>query len=337
MNFSVTEPRIERSIELHFQGDWGQANLHRICCWLSQEVNDRAGPDSKVAIWTGRGGADAVRAVIEGKVDVALAVPAPFLAMAVRGVGLFEGTPHPDLRALGTMPQNDRLVVALNKETGITNFAQLRDTKPALTIATSPDDGTNTIGFVAQRLMERAGIPRAALESWGGSYVERERPRDCTAMVMDGSADGIIHEAIMTFYWKELAESVALNFLPIETDVLGAMEEDFGWPGAILPAGYFLGLDDDYQALDFSDFSVIARADMQDDVAYLIAWCMCENRQWLEQSYSHIPPANSPVTYPLDPARISRTSVQLHPGAEAYYRDAGIEIEPWRSPAMAPR
>ena len=36
----VPGPRIDRSITLNFYGDWGQANLHRVFCWLSQEMVD---------------------------------------------------------------------------------------------------------------------------------------------------------------------------------------------------------------------------------------------------------------------------------------------------------
>src|SRR2546422_5113053 len=63
-------PHVSRSITLHFYGDWGQANLHRVCGWLVQEVGDRSGPHSRFAIWNGRGGTDAVRAVGRGQVDV---------------------------------------------------------------------------------------------------------------------------------------------------------------------------------------------------------------------------------------------------------------------------
>jgi TRAP-type uncharacterized transport system substrate-binding protein len=51
---------------------------------------------------------------------------------------------------------------------------------------------------------------------------------------------------------------------------------------------------------------------------------MCERREAIERQYAHIPPHRSPVTYPLDPVKIAQTSIPLHPGAERYYRDAGV-------------
>ncbi|MGH7090018.1 MAG: hypothetical protein ACREFQ_14065, partial [Stellaceae bacterium] len=167
MPFTVAEPRLSRSIALQFQGDWGQANLHRICGWLSQEIVDRTGPFSRVGIWSGKGGLDSVQAVGRGQVDVALAVPSAFVPMTVAGNGIAKGEAFPHLRALGTMPQTDRLVVAVRAEHGIRSFDDLRRKAPKLRIAASPDDGINTVGYATQRLMEFAGLPRPKLEAWG--------------------------------------------------------------------------------------------------------------------------------------------------------------------------
>ncbi len=38
------EPRIERPLTLHLQGDRGAMNLHWVCGWLSMELTDRCGP-----------------------------------------------------------------------------------------------------------------------------------------------------------------------------------------------------------------------------------------------------------------------------------------------------
>ncbi|MDB5409975.1 MAG: hypothetical protein JWL84_4887 [Rhodospirillales bacterium] len=324
MSYTVPEPRIARSLTLQFQGDWGQANLHRIFGFLSQEVTSRAGPYSRVGIWSGHGGFDSVSAVGRGQVDVALAVPTAFVPMTLTGKGIAAGEAFPELRALGTMPQTDRLVVAVRESLGIRSFDDLRRKAPALRIATSQDDGINTVGYAAQRVMESAGLPRATIEAWGGTYVERVRPNECIALVADGAADAIIHEAIMTQWWQDLADATDLCFLPLEEETLAAMERDEDWPRASLPEGYLRGMDGPFATLDFSDFLMIARADLPDDVAYLIAWCLCERRQVIDQAYRHIPPARSPVTYPLAPEKIARTAIPLHPGAERYYREAKL-------------
>ncbi|MBV9438584.1 MAG: hypothetical protein JOZ24_01185 [Candidatus Eremiobacteraeota bacterium] len=316
-------PHIDRSLTLHFKGDWGRANLHRALGFLCYELCRLAGPHTKVAIWNGRGAADNIIAVGRGEVDVALTTPSTFTAMAVRGVGPFQGESYPHLRSLGHVPQHDRLVVAVRAEIGVRSFAELRDKKPALRITAGIDDGYSFMGFGAQQLFEASGITRQDVESWGGSFLEREEPRQCTSDMLRGDADAIVQEAVMTAYWKELADKVDLAFLPIEPDAAEMLYRRFGWPTATLPAGYLRGIDREMRFLDFSHFLLIATADLPDDVAYALAWSLIERWETLEAQYRHIPPERSPISYPIDPKAAWRSAVPLHRGAERYYRDAG--------------
>ena len=320
-------PRLERSVTLRFYGDWGMANLHGICGWLSMMMVDRTGKRSRYGIWNGRGGADAVRAVGRGEVDLALTTPAVSARAALDGRGIYDGESFPHIRALGQVPQWDRLVLAVDAKLGIRSFDEIRAQRPALVVTTSPDDGENLIGFAAAQVMSAAGIDRATLESWGGKYLMAERANGCVDLIMNGSANAIIHEAIMTTYWQQLANEKDLAFISMEGSVLESMETKFGWPGTELPAGYFRGLDEPLPTLDFSDFLLVVRDDMAEDVAHLLAWCLCETRAAFEQKYHHIPPERSPVSYPLEPQKMAQTPIPLHRGARRYYEEAGISIE----------
>ena len=320
-------PRLERSVTLRFYGDWGMANLHGICGWLSMMMVDRTGKHSRYGIWNGRGGADAVRAVGRGEVDLALTTPAVSARAALDGRGIYDGESFPHIRALGQVPQWDRLVLAVDAKLGIRSFDEIRAQRPALVVTTSPDDGENLIGFAAAQVMSAAGIDRATLESWGGKYLMAERTNGCIDLIMNGSANAIIHEAIMTTWWQQLANEKDLAFISMEGSVLESMETKFGWPGTELPAGYFRGLDEPLPTLDFSDFLLVVRDDMAEDVAHLLAWCLCETRAAFEQKYHHIPPERSPVSYPLEPQKMAQTPIPLHRGARRYYEEAGISIE----------
>jgi hypothetical protein len=323
-------PRIERDVVLQFQGDWGQANLHRICGWLAQEFNDRAGPGSRTATWSGRGGSDAVEAVAERRVDLAMITPAYLGHSARAGLGMFAGTPHPELRALGVMPQDDRLVLAVGAELGIASFEDLRTAKPAMRIATSHDDGVNTIGYAVTRVLAAHRVPREEIVSWGGAFLEDERPFPPIAWYRDGLADAVFHEAIMSPEWQTATTARQTRFIPMEVDALVSLSDELGWPAATLAAGYLPGLDADLPTLDFSDFLVLVHETMPDDVAYLLTWCMSETSEGIERQYRHIPPERSPVGYPLDPDRMQRASIPLHPAATRYYDERAQHEE--RSP-----
>lgn len=320
----MPEPRLSRSITLNLYGDWGQANLHRVFCWLSQELVDRTGRDSRFPIWNGRGVADSTRMVGRGLMDVAMSVPVAFVPAALEGRDLYQGEPFPHLRGLGVIPQDDRLILAIDRRFGIRSFEDLRSVKPPLRIATSMDDNENTIGYAVQRIMEAAGIPRAELESWGGSYVEAERPDQVLGFMLRGEADAVFHEAVMAPWWRELAEQHDLHFIPIEEPILEQMEAEHGWPRGELAAGYLRGMDERLVTLDFSDFLMLCREDMPRDVARLITWCLCETRGALERVYRHIPPERAGITYPLDPASMARTRIPLHPGAADHYTELGV-------------
>jgi TRAP transporter TAXI family solute receptor len=317
------EPFIQRPLELHFQGDWGWANLHRIAGWLASQVLSHGGEGTRVAVWTGGAGIDAMRAVDSGRMHMALYVPASFAPMGLDGRGYFRGESFPRLRALGTMPQDDAIVFAIPTRFGIRSFEELRAKRPALRISTSKDDGNNTLGYAVQTIMATAGIPRELLESWGGGYVEGGPPYECAALVARGAADAFFYEAIMTDSWRNLANAIDFHFLSVEEEVLKELERKLGWGRRTVPAGYHRGMERAVTTVDFSDFLVLCREDLPDDVAYLLAWAMCETREILERQYRHLPPERSSVTWPLDPLKIARTSIPLHEGARRYYEEAG--------------
>ncbi len=320
---SVPPPKLDRSVTLHFRGDWGRANLHRALGWLGYELLSLAGPHTRFAIWNGRGGLDNVRAVGRGEVDLALATPAPFMRMAVEGKGPCAGEIYPHIRALGYVPQHDRMIVALRKDLGIGSWTELRAKKPKLRIALGPDDGISFIGMGGHLLLSAHGLPRAALEQQGSTFIEHEEPNQSTRAMREGEADMIIQEAVMTPYWRELADKQELVFLPIEAGARDKLESELGLPSATLPKDYLRGIDREMEFLDFSHFRLLTTTDLPEDIAYALAWSLIERFSTLEMQYRHLPPERSPVSYPIDPKAACRTPIPLHPGAERYFRDAG--------------
>jgi TRAP-type uncharacterized transport system substrate-binding protein len=321
----MTSPRLTRSLRLNFMGDWGQANFHRICSWLCQEICDRSGPKTRIAILnTFSGGIDMPTAVFDGEMDLCLATPAGLMSRAITGGGIFGTRALADLRALAVLPQTDRMVFALDPKYGVRSFADLRRVRPSITIATAPDDGVSFIGYVAARYMEAHGIGAETLKSWGGRYVVDPRPEQALARMEQGEVDGVLQEAIMTPWWQSMMRKRAAVALPAEASALETLHETCGLGAVNIPAGFLPGCVEPLPALDFSDFVVLVRSDMAADVAHLITWCLVETREAIERQYRHLPADRSPLTYPLDPIRMSRVPIPLHPGAGDYFKQAGI-------------
>ena len=260
--------------------------------------------------------------VENGEAHLAIGTPAGLMKKALTGGALFpKAMPH--LRALGVLPQNDRMVLAIHPKYNIKTFEDLRRQKPALRIATSTNDGTNFIGYVASKYMEAHGISEATLGLWGSKYLTAQRPEQCTALVESGEADALLQEAIMSPWWRELIEPNKLVPLSAELQALESLEKSLGLRTNPLPEGFWNNLSHDLPALDFSDFVIFVRDDMPAEVAYVLTWCLVETRHMLEAQYKHIPPARSGLTYPLEPKKMAQTPIPLHTGAHDYYSKAG--------------
>lgn len=304
-------------------GDWGAINLTRICGWLAQEVWDRSPGDTRSLISTGRGAADNLRAVGRGEVDVAVTTPSAFASMAMAGTGPFEGEAYPYLRALGEVPHADRLLFAVQRGLGVSSLAEIRERRVPLRLAISQNDGVNLCGYAAHQVLAASGLAPEKLLEWGGTILEHERPFECIDDVNEGRADALFHEAIMTQSWLDLANENDLSYLPVESEALDKVEQEFGWRRAVVEQGYLRGIQSDVETLDFSGYLVVVREDMPDDVASLLAWTLGETAPSFEAQYRHLPADRSPVAYPIVRENLARTPIPLHRAADDYYRQAG--------------
>lgn len=321
----VQEPRLSRDIEMNFVGDWGWANIHRVCGWLGAGLMERAGPRSRYAIWsTPYVASETVHLIGEGKYDLAFSTPAHMVRNAVNGVGIYAGKSYPDLLSLGTFPQTDSLILAVDASLGIRTFDDIREKKPALHISTQPNDGISYIGFTVDKLLAEAEVSREKILEWGGSFLEHDPPDQCCQAVRDGHANALFYEAVMTPYWRFLARDRKLNFIPFDQEVLANLRRKYGWETNVLPANALEGLTSDLEAINWSDWLSLVRPDFPDDVAYVMAWVACNTQDVIERQYRHIPPQFSPLTYPIEPKKVATTAIPLHPGAARYYREAGL-------------
>lgn len=315
------DPRLSRSYFLTFMGDWGGANLHKICCWLTEEFCRRAGPKTRTAIWS-MADDDAVTLLQDGAIDLCITTPTMLLPARVAGEGLYAGKAAPNIRGLVVIPQNDSIALALAPELGIRTFEELRAKRPPLRIATSPKDAP--IGYVGRLLLAAHGVSEDVLRSWGGSFVEDEHPFDTLDRAVRGDADAVLTEAVMTPGWVRFIEGRNAVPLPVEASAVAALCGTHGFRRNEIPAGYWKTLAAPLPTLDFSDFLVLVRDDMPEEVAHLLTWCAVESRGEFERQFLSMPVNRSPVTYPLEPAKMAQSAIPLHPGAARYFRAARL-------------
>lgn len=315
--------KLDRPINLRCMGDWGDANLHRVLGWLSSEVVLRSPPGTVVTIRNGLAGVDAVAAVADGEVDIAMATPVSHVLPALKGEGRYD-KPYPTLRGLAVIPQFDRLILGVRTRLGLSSITQIREQRFPLRIALSSDDGVQHFGYAGHRILEAHGISVDDITGWGGKVVYADRPDLCFEHYQNGEVDAVLHEAMMMHRWRTPISQGELMLLPFEQDALSEVEEKYKLPPAVVPAGYYPEIKKDIAALEFSDFLMFCSTELPDDIAYFIAAAMVQTRARLEQWYAHVPRERCPVTWPLSPVAMAETLIPLHPGAARYYREAGI-------------
>ena len=309
------EARVERPITLHMMGDWGIANLHRICGWISAELWRRSPAGSKFATWAGRGGTDAIAAVLDGEVQAALFVPAGFARTIFEGRGICERADVHRLRALGTLPQDDRLVFAIDASFGIAKLRRLAGEASGATPHNRSGRRCQHGRLCGSPHVGGLGLSAAKIESWGGKLLLGEAPWDIIPLVTRGDADAVLFEAVMTPYWENVC--LKENEFPALRGLQRSAKLKPNSPGNGLKSQ-----PTDFRAcrgrsrLSTSPISCSSAA-----TTFLMTLPMssrsllCETPEILESQYRHIPPKDSPVTYPLRPRKIATTPIPLAIGA----------------------
>lgn len=317
MTVTSVGPRLNFKI----MADWGNANFHTIAGWILAHLRWQSAPQSEFWIKTGTGYGDNIAALASGEVDLTITTPfdvAPEWAIA--GKHFFAGRPMPSLRSLGFLPQNDRLVFAIREDTGITSFKDLRERRFPLKLATTARTSDNLMTWIADRMLELHGIE---IEKWGGEWLGHDHPRISIPQAIEGKANAVLNEAIVVPQWRELVAKIPMRFLPYEDEALKVLETRYGLRRAVLSAGT-LNVVEDIPCLDFSNWAILVRDDMDEDLAHRITGIMVEQRAELEGRYRHMPPEIAAMSYPIDPYTMWKgVGAPLHPGAERYYRERG--------------
>lgn len=309
-------------VDFKIMADWGNANFHAIAGWIAAHLRWQSQPGSTFWIKTGTGYGDNIDGLASKEVDLTITTPFDVCPeSAIAGSHFFKDKgPRPFIRSLGWLPQNDRLVFAVREDTGITSFKDLRDRKFPLKIASGFRTKDNLMMWAIDRVFEEHGVE---VEAWGGEWFEHDFPRISVPFVTNGQANALINEAIMVPQWRELVEKVPMRFLPYEPQALKALESKYGLRPAVLRKGY-LRVPEDIPCLDWSNWAILVRDDMSEELAYRVTSIMVEQRAELEGRYRHLPPENAPLSYPIDPYSMWKgIGAPLHPGAERYYREKG--------------
>jgi TRAP transporter TAXI family solute receptor len=311
---------------VRINGSVGYSQFLRVSQWLARNlVQDKDPPQ----VWfdyhiTAKMFRDSLLQLASGQAEITLINSRGVAAMAVRGTGLFD-TPLPNLRAIAALPHYDWAFFAVDASLGVRSFAELRQKKIPLTLTTGFLDGDNAVGFMAIEVLRRHGIDPADIRRWGGE-IRGGSFGENRADMLSGKANAVFQEAARGKEWEELAKERPLAFLPLEPAVAKALSNELGFGALEVPANYYPGQHEPFLAVDFSDWPICVREDMDDRLAYRLAQIVVERREELDREYRSEPARYSSINYPLTPQKLRVTDpLPLHPGAARYYRENGVK------------
>ncbi|WP_150460979.1 TAXI family TRAP transporter solute-binding subunit [Nesterenkonia ebinurensis] len=196
------------------------------------------------------------------------------------------------------------------------SIEEIAEDQMALDLVSQPRGSLGDVG--TNLILQAHGASVSDIESWGGSF-EPTSTDVASNAIRDNNADLWI-QAINDGHPNitELAQTSDIKFLEISESAIEYLN-DFGLEGAVLPAESFVGQDEDVQLVGFTT-AIVAGADLDDDIAYAITQSIIENAEQLKEANASMATFDPELAFTDE----MTAGVPLHPGAEQYYRDAGL-------------
>jgi uncharacterized protein len=256
------------------------------------------------------GSVENLRLINDGQIESGFA-QSDLAGWAYKGIEDFAASgPLPKLRAIASLfPEAAHLVV--RADSPIHALIDLRGKRVSLGEA-----GSGTAAD-ARVLLAAAGL--------GETDLRREylRPGPAAEQLKAGSIDALflVGGAPIPAI-RDLAASTPIRLVPLDGPVIDALKKDFGfYHRAVIPAGAYPGIDGDTPSLGFYALWLV-NADIDADLVYAI--CKSLWNEGTAKLFAKLDRAGQRIR--LDRA-LTGVSVPLHPGAERFYREAGLPVD----------
>jgi len=300
-------------VRISFGGGPTGSSVYAIAAALATMIENTV-PGSAVTTIEGGTVSNAIR-VAQGQVQIAYTKPAtaysaqkgtekPFTEPSDQILGMFGLTSAP-------------VHIAIDKEYGFQSFADVVTNKAPVAI------GGGAIGDSAEIFLRRIlgyyDLTYDDIRAWGGEI--RNVPLgEGLAAFKDGQIDMQItpdtlpHSGIL-----ELSQARNVQLLSLDDQLITDLSQEFGYSRATIPAGTYAGTDYDVTTLD-DPFILTVNAELSDDFVYWFTKAVMSEKG--RKLLGAINPQLAEVTPEESFAMLGE--VRLHPGAERYWREAGV-------------
>lgn len=245
--------------------------------------------------------------------DIGLGFP-PVMVWAEKGIGPFK-KPMTNIRGLmGGLDQYWQRVT-VRKGYVLEMLADIKAKKLPVRIGTGPDGSLNE--YMARLLLEANDITYADIKSYGGN-VTRAGLSVISDLFQDNRLDMVV--GITTPGHPNTAQlsiSPGQRFLGLQDKAIEYLAR-YGFAPATMPAGVFENQDQPVQGVGWKS-ALYASDAMSNEVAYTVCKVIMAGAAELRNSM-----ASMKNWTPEMAADSSKLGVAMHPGAMAYFREAGL-------------
>lgn len=251
-----------------------------------------------------------VQAVSGQAIESGLA-QADVIYWAYASEGRFAGAePMTDLRAVANLYPGS-LHIVTSTGSGIRTVADLRNKRVAL-----DEPGSGTLA-TAELILAAAGIGKADIQP---HYVKHNH---AWPMLAQGDLDAFFFVAgYPTGSVIEASKKTDIRLVPLSGDIISTLTAKRPYLAeGVIPAGVYPGVDEDVPTLDIGT-QLIVHSGLDDDLVERITAAMwsARTRSLLDEGH----PKGAQVR--LETA-LRGVAIPLHPGAERFYRAAGLLAE----------
>ncbi len=204
---------------------------------------------------------------------------------------------------------------AFVEKTGYTTLEEVFADQYPVRIVTKASGSFGMDG--ATDLLDCFGLTWDDIDSWGGSSYHIT-PTQMADMLKEGSADiSIDVVSIGQSAFTELCLTTTMHVIELAEETREKMNEK-GYNSMTMPANSWNGQTEPIETICGCE-TLLVRKDVPDDVVYTITKGICER---LDEIVELIPSMES---FDISTAwELEMTGIELHPGAEAYYKEVGI-------------
>lgn len=224
---------------------------------------------------------------------------------AYNGTDMFDGVKLPNLASIGTL-YPEVIQIAASKSSGIKSVNDLRGKR------VSVGDAGSGVEFNAKQILEGYGITFADINKNNLSFKESAEG------LQNGTLDAcFITAGVPNSALQELAFTAGLVLIPVngpESDSICAKYSFY--TKTVIPGGTYKGTDTDTDALAIKATLAVS-ASLDEDTVYEMTKALFENLDELGAAHAKGKEVSAA-------AAVTGISVPFHPGAEKYFKEAGV-------------